>query len=190
MKKTLLVSALALAFAPLLHADDVALLQIKVGKTKVLKPVAIELYEGDAPATVENFKKLAKKKFYDGVAFHRVFPHTLLQTGDPLSKKKDRIKVGTGGPGYTIPPEIRRKHGAGAVAMARLPDKINPARMSNGSQFFVTVAATPWLDGRHAIFGEVVEGMDVVNKISKAKTGFQDRPVEDIVIKKLTIVRE
>jgi cyclophilin family peptidyl-prolyl cis-trans isomerase len=93
--------------------------------------------------TTENFKKLARKGFYKGIAVHRAIPSMLVQLGDPLSRKKDRNRVGTGGPGYTLPPEIRRKHTKGAVAAARLGDQINPARMSNGSQFYICLAPMP-----------------------------------------------
>ncbi len=137
MKPTLFLLAALLLTPALSWADDVALLQIRFPSRKGTVPVAIEFFEDEAPVTVENFKKLARKGFYKGLAFHRAFPHTLVQIGDPYSGGKDRTKVGTGGPGYTLAPEIRRKHTKGAVAMARLPDKINPSRLSNGSQFFV-----------------------------------------------------
>lgn len=155
----------------------------------------VKLFADKAPKTVENFVGLAegtkewtdpktgakvKKPFYDGLIFHRVIDGFMLQGGDPLGK-------GTGGPGYQFEDEFDpslRHSKPGILSMA------NAGPNTNGSQFFVTVAATPWLDNRHSVFGEVVEGMDVVNKIGKVKTGFQDRPVEDVVIKKLTIIRQ
>ena len=143
MKKLLLTAAVLALTLPAARADDVALVTLRAGSDKTPQQFAIEFYESDAPRTVENFKKLARKKFYKGVAIHRAFPHTLVQMGDPLTRKKDRSKVGTGGPGYTVEAEIRRKHTKGAVAAARLPDKINPSRHSNGSQFFVCLAPMP-----------------------------------------------
>lgn len=190
MKRTqlLFAGALLLGGAFTAHADDVALLQIKLPNQKALQPVAIEFYEGDAPATVENFKKLARKGFYKGVAFHRAFPHVLVQTGDPYSRKKDRAKVGTGGPGYTLKPEIRRKHTEGAVAMARLPDKLNPSRMSNGSQFFVCLAAMPSYDGQYTVFGRVTQGLPVLDQISAMPVDSNDYPVQRIEIRSVKIV--
>src|SRR6476620_2272849 len=131
MKKLLLPFFALTLVAPLVRADEVALVSLRVGKEKNLQQFAIEFYEADAPLTVGNFKTLARKGFYKGIAVHRVCPNTLVQMGDPLSKKKDRSEVGTGGPGYTIPPEIRKKHLRGSVAAARLPDRINPSRVSN-----------------------------------------------------------
>lgn len=154
----------------------------------------VKLFNDKAPKTVENFVGLAegtkewtdpktnakvKKPFYDGLKFHRVIDGFMIQGGCPIGN-------GTGGPGYTFADEFGPglKHDkAGYLSMA------NAGPNTNGSQFFVTVAATPWLDGRHAIFGEVVEGMDVVMKISKAKTLPGDKPAEDIIIKKVTITR-
>ena len=163
-------------------------MQIKIGKEKALRPVAIELHEADAPRTVANFKKLAKKSFYKGVTFHRVFPHILVQTGDPLSRKKDRSKVGTGGPGYTILPEVRRTHPKGAVAAARLPDKINPSRVSNGSQFFVCLQPQPSYNGQYTVFGNVLYGLDTLDLISTKPVDSNDYPIERCVIRSLKIL--
>jgi peptidyl-prolyl cis-trans isomerase B (cyclophilin B) len=187
MKKLLLLFAGLLA-APLLRADEVAVMKIALQKKQEPQTVVLELYEGDAPATVANFKKLARKKFYDGVAFHRVFPHILVQTGDPLSKKKDRSKVGTGGPGWTVQPEIRRKHTRGAVAMARLPDKINPSRVSNGSQFFICLKPNPGYDGQYTVFGNVVQGFETLDAISTRTADSNDNPVERVEVKSVRIV--
>lgn len=137
----------------------------------------VELLEDKAPITAGNFITLVNKKFYDGIIFHRVIDGFMIQGGDPTG-------TGTGGPGYTIPDEFHPelKHtGAGLLSMA------NAGPNTGGSQFFITLAATPWLDNKHAIFGRVVEGLDVVKAIGKVKTGRMDRPVEDVVIKKITI---
>ena len=183
MKKFLL---LALATATL-HADEVALLEFRFAD-KTTRTAAIELHPDAAPATVENFKKLAKDGFYNGCAVHRAFPGTLVQVGDPLSKKKDRSNVGTGGPGYTLPAEIRRKHTKGAVAAARLPDNVNPQRRSNGSQFYVCLIPQPKLDGQYTVFGNVIQGMDVLEFISNKPTDTNDYPTERIELRKVRIV--
>lgn len=188
MKKSLVTLLCALSVAPLVHAEDIALLKIITVPKQPPQTVAIEFYEAEAPATVANFKKLAGKKFYDGVAIHRAFPHILLQTGDPLSRKKDRTKVGTGGPGWTVQPEIRRKHLKGAVAMARLPDKINPSRVSNGSQFYICLQPYPSYDGQYTVFGHVLQGLDVLDAISTKSVDSNDNPVERVVIESVRII--
>jgi cyclophilin family peptidyl-prolyl cis-trans isomerase len=189
MKRHPLLFAGTLLLGSLLaRADDVAYMLVKFPTQKLPSAVAIELYEGDAPKTVANFKKLAHKKFYDGLAFHRVFPHVLVQTGDPLSRGKDRARVGTGGPGYTLPPEIHRKHTVGAVAMGRLPDKLNPARMSNGSQFFVCLAPMPSYDGQYTVFGHVLYGLPVLDAVSAVPVDSNDNPVDRITIKSLRVL--
>jgi cyclophilin family peptidyl-prolyl cis-trans isomerase len=129
--------------------------------------IALELFDEDAPKTVENFRKLAADKFYDGVIFHRVIPDFMIQGGDPQG-------TGTGGPGYTFEDEINsRKVARGALAMA------NAGPNTNGSQFFlVTIDAAPWLDGKHTVFGQVTGGMDVVDAIEALPTGAQDRPLD------------
>lgn len=136
-----------------------------------------ELFEDAAPLTAKNFRTLIEKGFYDGVIFHRVIDGFMIQGGDPTG-------TGRGGPGHTIDDEFGEglKHsGEGILSMA------NAGPNTGGSQFFVTLAATPWLDGKHAIFGRVTEGMDVVRKIGKVKTGRGDRPVEDVVMEKVTV---
>ena len=138
----------------------------------------IELFQDKAPLTTDNFIKLVGEGFYNGVIFHRVIPNFMIQGGDPTG-------TGTGGPGYTIPDEFHPalKHDSkGILSMA------NSGPNTGGSQFFVTVAATPWLDGKHAIFGKVVEGQDVVDKISLLPVGPQDKPTEDVVIESITLV--
>lgn len=121
--------------------------------------IVAELNAQAAPATVNNFVALARAGFYDGLTFHRVEPGFVIQGGDPLGS-------GQGGSGYITPAEISLTHTQGAIAMARLPDQGNPLRMSSGSQFYITLDATPMLDGQYTVFGYVVEGMDVVQSIA------------------------
>lgn len=131
-----------------------------------------------APLTTENFMKLARKGYYDGLIFHRVIDNFMIQGGCP---KGD----GTGGPGYTIKDEFSselRHSGPGVLSMA------NAGPNTGGSQFFITLKATPWLDNHHAVFGRVSDGMDVVQKIGHTKTGVNDKPVVPVVIKKITIL--
>ncbi|MEA3210539.1 MAG: peptidyl-prolyl cis-trans isomerase [Chthoniobacter sp.] len=189
MKKLLLLSAAGLVASLVsVHAEEAALITIQIGKDPTPRLVALELHEAEAPRTVENFKKLAKKGFYKGVSFHRAFPHILVQTGDPLSRAKDRAKVGTGGPGYTLPPEIRRKHSKGAVAAARLPDKINPSRVSSGSQFFICLQPAPNYDGQYTVFGHVLYGYDALDEISTKPVDSNDYPLERSFIRSIKIL--
>jgi peptidyl-prolyl cis-trans isomerase B (cyclophilin B) len=188
MKLKFATAALLLLSAALAQAEEVALMKVRIGRTKELLPVAITFYEAEAPMTVANFKKLARRKFYDGCTFHRAFPHTLVQVGDPLSKKRDRTKVGTGGPGYTLLPEVRRRHGAGDIAMARLPDKLNPGRMSNGSQFFVCIAPLPSYDGQYTVFAHVLYGLDTLDRISQLPVDSNDAPLERVKIDSLRVM--
>jgi len=188
MKKLFFTACAAATALSATRADDVALLTFQIGKDKTPKQAAIEFYEADAPQTVANFKKLAHKKFYNGQAVHRVFPDTLLQMGDPLSKGKERAKVGTGGPGYTLPPEIHRKHTQGAVAAGRLPDKINPGRLSNGSQFLICLAPQPSYDGQYTVFGNVIWGLDTLNQISELPVDTNDNPLQRVEIKSLKVL--
>ena len=188
MKPIIFLFACWSALAAVAFGEEVALLQIRIGKDKQLYPVAIEFYERDAPLHVENFKKLARKHFYNGLSFHRAFPHTLVQTGDPLSEGRDRSKVGPAGPGYTLPPEIHRKHTKGAVAAARLADKINPSRVSNGSQFYVCLEPMPNLDGQYTVFGNVIYGLETLDFISTKPVDSNDYPVERVRINSVKIV--
>jgi cyclophilin family peptidyl-prolyl cis-trans isomerase len=191
MKKlpALLLAAFALAAtlraAPL--GPEVAVLQIQFPGEKQTRQVTIGLNDQAAPYTVENFKHLVRKKFYNGQRFFRVFPGTFLQTGDPSTRRGQTEKTGTGGPGWTLPAEIRLKHGKGAVAMARLPDKINPARSSNGSQFYICLVPAPKLDGQYTVFGTVLEGLEVLDEISKLPTNSNDFPLPKVVIKSIVL---
>ena len=177
------LALLALAGSPAaLSAADQVTLQIRHGKERELRTVVIDLHPEAAPATVENFRKLVKKGFYNGLAFHRAFPGYLVQVGDPQSRRRSGRAVGTGGPGYTLAPEIRLKTKAGSVAMGRLPDKINPARLSNGSQFFVLLKGDSKLDGAYTVFGTVSSGLEVIEEISRKPTDSNDMPSERVVI--------
>ncbi len=184
MKKILVFVMMSLL---ILSAGCTAAEKTDKGETKVANPIAvfetsegtfeIELYADKAPKTVENFVTLAKKGFYDGLIFHRVIDNFMIQGGCPLG-------TGTGGPGYTIPDEFHPdlKHDSeGILSMA------NAGPDTGGSQFFITLKDTPWLDGHHAVFGKVIKGMDVVHAIGKADTDFSDRPLKDVVMKKVSI---
>ena len=156
--------------------------------------IVLRLFPDHAPKTVRNFVELAEggrewtdpatgrpttTKLYDGTVFHRVIPDFMIQGGDPLG-------TGRGGPGYKFADEIHpdlRFDRPYLLAMA------NAGPGTNGSQFFITVAPTPWLNGKHTIFGEVIEGADVVDRISRLKTGSQDRPAEDVTVESVTVER-
>lgn len=188
MKKSFLIACFVATAFSVVRADDVALFTLKIGDDKTPRQFAIEFDDADAPMTVANFKKLTRKKFYNGISIHRVFPDTLIQTGDPLSKSKDRAKVGTGGPGYTLAPEIHRKHTRGAVATGRLPDKINPGRLSNGSQFVVCLKPMPGYDGQYTVFGNVFQGLDVLDQVSELAVDSNDNPVKRVEITSAKII--
>ena len=166
---------------------QVAVMLIKVRKEKKPQRIVIELKEDAAPLTVANFKNLVSRHYYDGMRFHRVFPHQLLQTGDPKSRHGETERSGTGGPGYTIPPEIRLKHDAGAVATSRLPDAINPTRVSNGSQFYICIKPMPDLNGQYTVFGRVIEGLDLLDAISGVPVNSNDFPQENVVIQSIRL---
>jgi cyclophilin family peptidyl-prolyl cis-trans isomerase len=138
--------------------------------------IVFEMFDEDAPKTVENFKKLAADGFYDGLTFHRIIKDFMIQGGCPQG-------TGTGGPGYQFEDEINdNKIVRGALAMA------NAGPNTNGSQFFiVTTDAAPWLDGKHTVFGRVTEGMQAVDSIEATDTGAQDRPVQDVVIERVEV---
>jgi cyclophilin family peptidyl-prolyl cis-trans isomerase len=138
--------------------------------------IELQLFDDDAPKTVENFKKLAQDGFYDGVIFHRVIPDFMIQGGDPTG-------TGSGGPGYQFEDEFNdHKVERGALAMA------NAGPNTNGSQFFIVTAdACPWLDGKHTVFGKVTSGMDVVDTISNVDTGPGDKPREEIRIESIAL---
>lgn len=144
--------------------------------------IKIALNREAAPKTVENFLKLVNDGFYNGLTFHRIASGFVIQGGDP---KGD----GTGGPGYTVPAEIQLPHTKGAIAMARLGDQVNPAKDSSGSQFYIALEALPMLDGQYTVFGQVVSGMDIVEKIGAVPIiGASDGPPQNpIIISSVTI---
>jgi cyclophilin family peptidyl-prolyl cis-trans isomerase len=178
MKMSVLATAMAVllaAFSKTSWAADaarpVAVFETSMGSFKV------ELFNDLAPKTCRSFMDLAERNFYDGTIFHRVIDGFMIQGGDPTG-------TGTGGPGYTIPDEFAPglAHDAeGILSMA------NAGPNTGGSQFFITLAPTSWLDGKHAIFGKVTEGMETVRAIGKTRTTPRDKPVIDVAIKKLTI---
>lgn len=141
--------------------------------------ITIELYSKDMPITAGNFEKLVKDGFYDGVIFHRVIDDFMIQGGDPTG-------TGMGGPGYNIDDEFTKtdldKNNRGTLSMA------NAGPNTGGSQFFINLVDNNFLDGKHPVFGKVVEGMDVVDKIAKVETNAQDKPLEDVVINKAEII--
>jgi len=138
--------------------------------------IVLELFDDDAPKTVDNFRKLAEDGYYDGLIFHRVIPDFMIQGGCPEG-------TGTGGPGYTFEDEFNdHKVARGALAMA------NAGPNTNGSQFFIVTAdACPWLDGKHTVFGRVTSGQDIVDRISLADRDGRDRPSDDVLIERVEL---
>ncbi|NCB19042.1 MAG: peptidylprolyl isomerase [Bacteroidia bacterium] len=148
--------------------------------------IRIKLYK-ETPLHRDNFVKLASEGFFDGIRFHRVIKGFMIQTGDPLSKDMaNESRFGTGGPGYTIPAEIlpELKHKKGAVAAARRGGAANPLKESSGSQFYIVEdpATCAQLDGDYSVFGETLEGFDVIDRIAAVATNNSDRPLEDVII--------
>ena len=145
--------------------------------------IEVELFWDDSPKTVQNVIDLAKRGFYNDTKFHRVIKDFMIQGGDPNSKDDDWSNDGTGGPGYVFADEINdHKIVRGILAMA------NSGPNTNGSQFFVvTAVATPWLDGKHTVFGKVIDGMDVVDKIENVQKNQADHPIEDVIINSIEL---
>ena len=189
MKAVLVLVALLLA--PVAQAQqlgpDVAVAMVKVGKERDLRRVVIGLYDGAAPQHVQNFKDLVARRYYNGMRFHRAFPGALLQTGDPYSKHGPNERTGTGGPGYTIPAEIRLPHSKGAIAASRIDGPINPARVSNGSQFYICLKSMPDLNGKYTVFGRILEGLEDLDDISRKTTDPNNFPLEKIYIKSIVM---
>lgn len=156
--------------------------------------MVIKLYK-ETPLHRDNFVKLAKKGFYDNILFHRIINGFMIQCGDPLTKDSTQIaRFGTGGPGYTLPAEIKPEftHKKGALAAARRGDAVNPAKESSGSQFYIvqSEAGCSHLDGEYTIFGEVVEGLPVIDVIASEPTDQRDRPLNKVEIISVTPVKK
>ncbi len=183
MRKLITLAATLLIGANVMAAetDPVAVIETKFGK------IVIAFYESDAPKTTANFIKLAKEGFYNGTTFHRVIPGFMIQGGDPNSKDDDRGNDGSGGPGYTVEAEIKRDHKRGTVATARQGDQVNPERRSSGSQFFINVTGNDFLNGGYTVFGEVIAGLDVADKIVKVPRDGRDNPHDKVAMTKVSI---
>ncbi|WP_181304327.1 peptidylprolyl isomerase [Rufibacter sp. XAAS-G3-1] len=145
--------------------------------------IRLVLFE-DTPKHRENFLKLVKQKFYDGTTFHRVIKDFMIQGGDPNTKDSDPDNDGAGNPGYTLPAEIlpHHKHVYGALAAARMGDEMNPNRESSGSQFYLVEnhEGVPFLDKQYTVYGQVIDGLSVIDKIADAPKDYRDRPTQDI----------
>ncbi len=171
--------AAAPAAEPVANPEEKTMAKSKFVIETTMGNIEGELFDDKAPNTVKNFTDLAKKGFYDGIIFHRVIPDFMIQTGDPTG-------TGTGGPGYEFRDEFNRKlhhDKTGILSMA------NSGPNTNGSQFFITDAPTPWLDNKHSIFGQVTKGMDVVKAIANAPADGGDKPKTMISMKKVTVVQ-
>jgi len=158
--------------APKPVGEQVAVVETKLGS------ITIELDPLAAPLTVANFEKLVGEGYYNGTTFHRVIPDFMIQGGDPNSKGEDRATYGKGGPDYTLQAEIKLKHKRGSVAMARLPNNVNPLKSSNGSQFYICIIDCPFLDGEYTVFGKVISGMEVVDRIAQLQRDGRDNPLQ------------
>ncbi|MFO7675490.1 MAG: peptidylprolyl isomerase [bacterium] len=143
----------------------------------------VKFHTDDAPVNSANVANLAIKGFYDGLTFHRIIPGFVVQGGDPSGD-------GTGGPGYDVPAEIKHKHLKGSLAMARTGDQVNPQRRSSGSQFYLCLEPLTQLDGAYTVIGDLVEGLDVLQRIGQVETDAADRPVKPVVMKSVTVTTE
>lgn len=170
------------------EGGEKAMAEFTTGEVAVIETdlgtIVFGFYEKEAPLHTANFKKLARDGFYDGCTFHRVIPNFVIQGGSTGSKDEERSNDGLGGPGYTIPAEFGVKHTRGAVAAARQGDDINPEKRSSGSQFYICMKDIPHLDtGGYSVFGQVVEGMDVADKIVSVDRDEMDNPLQRIEMK-------
>jgi len=155
-------------------------------KVKDYGTMKIKFYTKDAPKNVANVANLGIKGFYNGLTFHRLIPGFMIQGGDPQG-------TGQGGPGYTVPAEFStHKHVKGTMAMARLPDQANPNKASSGSQFYICFAPTPFLDGQYTVIGQLVDGVDVLDKLEKVQTAGKptDKPLTPVVMEQVTVTTE
>ena len=205
MKRIIILAAVVLAFASCgprggrnaadAQADSLATVNA-MEKTMIQEPefdivtthgtMRVKLYS-KTPKHRDNFVKLVKENYYDGIRFHRVIEGFMIQTGDPFSKDTTLInRWGQGGPNYTIPAEFVNEywHKKGAIAAARKGDMANPTKASSGSQFYIVHDENSCLhlDGQYSIFGEVIEGLDIIDKIATVSTDMYDRPYEDVII--------
>jgi cyclophilin family peptidyl-prolyl cis-trans isomerase len=192
IKRLIALVVTLIVTSSVLSAKDVAVFEVqwKEGKVRQTRSFAIAFDEEAAPYTVYNFKKLVKEKFYVKTKIHRAISNYLIQGGDPLTKKNDRNVMGTGGPGYTLPAEVRLKHVRGAVAMGALSVKVNPKLESNGSQFYICLKDIPSQDGKDTVFGHVAGGMDALMEISAAVVDTNNNPINPIVVTKTYLIDE
>ena len=207
MKRIVLIIAAAFAIASCAcrnESEQDAETQTEMENTQIAEPMfdmvtshgtmRIKLYSM-TPKHRDNFVKLVNEKYYDGLRFHRVIEGFMIQGGDPYSRDTSRVDLwGQGGPNYTVPAEFVNQywHKKGAIAAARKGDMANPTKASSGSQFYIVhdENACLHLDGQYSIFGEVVEGLDVIDKIATVETDYYDRPMEDVMIIKVVPVEE
>ena len=160
--------------------DDVVVIETDFGV------IVFELFPYVAPIHAMNFKKLADAGYFDSTTFHRVIPGFMIQGGDILSRDDNLYNDGTGGPGYTIQAEFGKRHIRGTVASARAGDQVNPEKRSNGSQFYICIKDQPYLDKMgYTVFGQVIKGMDVVDKIVRVKRNNRDHPIQDVIMKRV-----
>ena len=178
-KKVLIISFIAVIALAILVSNMIVSKHTKVKLETNKGDIIIELYTGEMPITAKNFVNLTKEGFYDGVIFHRVIPGFMIQGGDPTG-------TGQGGPGYAIKDEFTGtdldRNVRGTISMA------NAGPNTGGSQFFINVADNNFLNGKHPVFGRVIEGLEIVDEISKVERDQQDKPVEDVVINKARII--
>lgn len=180
MNPRLLALAAFFLSSPMLKGVDV---EMKIDVAGAERTVVIRLDRETAPKTCDNFVKLCREGFYDGVAFHRVIPNYIVQGGDPLTRDPaERGKWGTGGPGYTLPAELGGQHVRGAIAASRLGDAVNPERVSSGSQFYVVLRDIKPLDGQYTVFGKILSGLEAFDEIAGAPADEKQVPTADISI--------
>ena len=164
---------------PTIDSNEVAVIETKFGRMVIEFDVEI------SPVHSANFKKLANAGYYDGITFHRIISGFMIQGGDINSRDDDPTNDGSGGPGYTLGAEIHNVHKRGTVAAARTGNDVNPERRSSGSQFYICHVDIPRLDGEYSAYGQVIEGLDVVDKIAAVRTGPGNKPLEVVVMQRV-----